>query len=68
MLFIITVSHIYNFIFLLSILIILAPNSTPIVTSCFSLNFLSINYERTQLFPTPINIYVYVYIYSILFG
>ena len=49
------VSQIYNLMFLLSTDIILAPNSTPMVTSCFYLNLLSMNYSSMQLFPTPVS-------------
>ncbi len=50
-----TVSQIDSLTYLPSILTILAPNSTPIVTSCFYRNLLSINYNKIQLFPTPFN-------------
>ncbi len=43
--------------FLLFTLIILAPNSTPIVTSCLIRKRLSINYVNKQDFPTPIFYY-----------
>lgn len=47
-----TVSHIYNFIYLSLIFRFLDPNSTPIVASCSFLNLESVNYKSMQLFPT----------------
>ena len=29
------------------------PNSTPTVISCFSLNLLVVNYNKSELLPTP---------------
>lgn len=48
-----TVSQICNLILRFLCSISFAPNSTPIVTSCFYLNLLSMNYKRRQDFPTP---------------
>lgn len=48
-----TVSHICNFMGLLSMVIILAPNSTPIVKSCTGWNLLSVNCKSRHDFPTP---------------
>lgn len=48
-----TVSHICSFICLLLMLIILAPNSTPIVRSWTGWNRLSVNCNSRHDFPTP---------------
>ena len=51
--FLITVSQICSFMLFLLILSILAPNSTPIVTSCLSRYRLSVNCKSKHDFPTP---------------
>lgn len=48
-----TVSHIWSLIGLLSIVIILAPNSTPMVRSCTGWKRLSVNCRRRHDLPTP---------------
>lgn len=50
---IVTVSHICSLMFFPERVTIFAPNSTPIVTSCFCRNFLSRNWSSKQDFPTP---------------
>ena len=52
----ITVSHICSFIVFYPTVIILAPNYTPMVTSCFCRNRWSMNWRRRQDLPTPIKI------------
>ena len=49
-----TVSHIWSLICLPSMLIIRAPNSTPIVRSWTGWNLLSVNWRRRQDLPTPV--------------
>jgi hypothetical protein len=48
----VTVSQMESLMFLLSSEMILAPNSTPMVTSCLFLNRLSMNCRRRHVFPT----------------
>lgn len=48
-----TVSQIWSLMGLLSMVIILAPNSTPMVRSCTGWNRLSVNCSRRHDFPTP---------------
>lgn len=48
-----TVSHIWSLIGLLSIVIILAPNSTPMVRSCTGWKRLSVNCRSRHDLPTP---------------
>lgn len=48
-----TVSQIWSLICLLSMVIMRAPNSTPMVRSCTGWNLLSVNCSRRQDFPTP---------------
>lgn len=50
------VSQICSLICLPSIVIIRAPNSTPIVKSCTGWKRLSVNCKRRHDFPTPIKI------------
>ena len=47
-----TVSQIWTFIFLLLFMIVLEPNSTPMVVSCWFLKLLSVNWRRRHDFPT----------------
>lgn len=49
-----TVSQICNLICFPSMLIILAPNSTPIVRSCTGWNRLSVNCNSKHDLPTPV--------------
>lgn len=51
-----TVSQIWSFTCFSPMLIILAPNSTPIVRSCTGWNRLSVNWRSRQDFPTPMSI------------
>lgn len=54
------VSQICSLICLLSIVIMRAPNSTPIVKSWTGWNLLSVNCRRRQDFPTPANPIIYL--------
>lgn len=49
-----TVSHIYNFIFLPFTFTTFAPNSTPIVISCYNLILFSTNCKTKHDLPTPL--------------
>ena len=50
-----TVSQIWSLICLLSIVIMRAPNSTPMVRSCTGWKRLSVNCRSKHDFPTPVS-------------
>jgi hypothetical protein len=50
-----TVSQIWSLIWLLSMVMVLEPNSTPIVRSCTGWKRLSVNWRSKQDFPTAVD-------------